>query len=329
MNRLSLFIITAVLLLIPGAEPLFAGPDQMPPFEGQGRFMMPPEGGMFPGGFMAPPGQEMTPAESDRQGQDPSSSTAAPPVETTDAAAETEASAEAAPAEETPVSAEAEAPAEQEPNAAQMPVPSLSPSGSNSESLTGYARYQIISQQNMFSRQRRPLMERQPMRPRNNTMRRVVISLYVLRGISEQGDQKISTQNDRKIAHVEDTIGGETLRLSAGSTLLDGTIKEIYIDHVVFDENGQMRNVKVGETFGQVESGGTPISSPSTAADTASAESPVDADAAENTADTGTDENAVTAVTSVAPADPNRIAQPKTQEELLREMMERRNRELR
>jgi hypothetical protein len=178
-----------------------------------------------------------------------------------------------------------------EPNIIEIPVPLPSESGEEEAELTGYDRYRIIAQQNIFSRQRTAPRRRSANASEEEieVIKPVVVSLYILRGTACQGD--------RKIAFVEDVIAGNSIRAQVGSTILAGTIKDIRVNDVVFEENGQTRDVKIGDTFGKLES------------------------------TVGSVGNAQTARPAPA-AEPNQPATPKNQDELLKQMIERRNREL-
>ncbi|MBP8606456.1 MAG: hypothetical protein KBI46_11550 [Phycisphaerae bacterium] len=287
MTRMPLFIVLFLLSAVC-IESLYAGPDIPPPP------MEEPEAYGLPGEALTPPPAEVIEAiGAILQAQEPPAGTQPEkPVSSAETAEKTVQKAETAATEPAPDSEqqiESES-ASAEPPAAQ--TEDLRPNSENGKELTGYDRYRIISQQNIFSRLRtpaRPRSSRNDEKPAEE-VKPVVIALYMLRGIAEQGS--------RKIAFVEDAISGQTLRAEIGSEVLNGTIRQIFIDRVVFEENGQVRDIKIGDAFGKRESGRR---------------------------DSG--QTAPTAAPA-APAAPRAPAGSQSQEELLRQMIERRNREL-
>lgn len=277
-----LFLLSAVCI-----EPLCAGPDIPPP-----PAEVPAGNGMPPEEMMPPPAEVIEAIGAILQAQqppaDPQPDKAASSVQKADKAEQkTEMAAEPAAASEPeaqPESAPGEPPAVQ--------TEDSRPDFEAEKELTGYDRYRIISLQNIFSRLRtpaRPRSSRNDEKPAEE-VKPVVIALYLLRGIAEQGS--------RKIAFVEDAVSGQTLRAEVGSEVLSGTIRQIFIDRVVFEENGQVRDIKIGDTFGKRETG--EVRSGPTAP----------------------------AAVPAAPAAPTAPAGSQSQEDLLRQMMERRNREL-
>jgi type II secretory pathway component PulC len=110
---------------------------------------------------------------------------------------------------------------------------------------SSYEDYKIIYEKNIFSRLRyTPLSQsREAGGTRKET---VVLSLYVLRGVA------VETQN--RLAFVEDEISGQTRRLTVGDMILEGTIAEIHPDRVVFRENDQSRDIRIGQEFDRLES---------------------------------------------------------------------------
>lgn len=114
-----------------------------------------------------------------------------------------------------------------------------------SPAAPAYENYKLIYEKNIFSRTRyTPERERRT----NATIRRetVILSLYVLRGVA------VETQN--RLAFVEDQISGQFKRLVAGDQLLNGTIAEIHVDRVVFKEDDQVRDIRVGQEFDRLVS---------------------------------------------------------------------------
>lgn len=114
-----------------------------------------------------------------------------------------------------------------------------------SPAAPAYENYKLIYEKNIFSRTRyTPERERRT----NATIRRetVILSLYILRGVA------VETQN--RLAFVEDQISGQFKRLVAGDQLLNGTIAEIHVDRVVFKEDDQVRDIRVGQEFDRLVS---------------------------------------------------------------------------
>jgi len=130
---------------------------------------------------------------------------------------------------------------------------------------------------------------------------RVVLSLYVLRGVAiEPGS---------RLAFVEDEISGQSKRLAAGDALLNGVIEEILPDRVVFKANDQARDVRIGQEFDRVES-----------LVERAADAPADAPEA------APDPNRVRPVPAVQKSPAGAPSQDEA--EILRQLMERRKKEL-
>jgi type II secretory pathway component PulC len=110
---------------------------------------------------------------------------------------------------------------------------------------SSYEDYKIVYEKNIFSRLRYtpPAQSREAGGTRKET---VVLSLYVLRGVA------VETQN--RLAFIEDEISGQSRRLTVGDMILEGTITEIYPDRVVFRENDQSRDIRIGQEFDRLES---------------------------------------------------------------------------
>jgi len=115
-----------------------------------------------------------------------------------------------------------------------------------SESTKTYRDYQVIFEQNVFSKDRRPPRQNQPRRRQVRTT--TVLSIYVLRGTAAEAGRA------HKFAFVEEQISGETQMAKVGTTILGGTIKDIQLNYVIFEEDGESRKIKLGEEFGQTSS---------------------------------------------------------------------------
>jgi len=109
---------------------------------------------------------------------------------------------------------------------------------------SGYDRYKIIYEQNIFSKYRRSAQDNQDS-VSVSRKKSVVLSLYVLKGVVVNGDQRI--------AFVEEQVSGQSMRIRVGDELLAGRITEIQVDGVLFAEQGQARRVAIGDLFGKTE----------------------------------------------------------------------------
>ena len=109
---------------------------------------------------------------------------------------------------------------------------------------SGYDRYKIIYEQNMFSKYRRSAQDNRDSVsvPRKKS---VVLSLYVLKGVVVNGDQRI--------AFVEEQVSGQSMKIRVGDELLAGRITEIQFDGVLFAEQDRARRVAIGDLFGKTE----------------------------------------------------------------------------
>jgi hypothetical protein len=107
-----------------------------------------------------------------------------------------------------------------------------------------YDRYLVISQQNMFSRNRRSAQatsEAAAQAPKQS----VLLSLYVLKGVA--------VNRSVKVAFVEEEVSGESFRAQIGARIMDGVIKDIQFGYVTVDQNGLTKVIRVGESFGKTE----------------------------------------------------------------------------
>ena len=72
-----------------------------------------------------------------------------------------------------------------------------------------------------------------------------VLAIYILRGIA--------VQKEEKVAFIEEQVSGQTTRAEIGSEVLNGRITDIKYDRVAFEQNGQIKYIKVGGEFGKTE----------------------------------------------------------------------------
>jgi len=111
-----------------------------------------------------------------------------------------------------------------------------------------YDNYKVVYERNMFSKDRRPPREVQPRTTTRRVRTTTVLSIYVLRGVSAEAGRA------HKFAFVEEQISGESSMAWIGTKILDGRIKDIRLDYVVFEEDGETRIVRIGEEFGKASS---------------------------------------------------------------------------
>lgn len=109
-----------------------------------------------------------------------------------------------------------------------------------------YDNYKVVYERNMFSKDRLPPREVQ--RPTRRTPTTTVLSIYVLRGVTAEAGRA------HKFAFVEEQISGESSMAWIGTKILDGRIKDIRLDYVLFEEDGETRIVRIGEEFGKTSS---------------------------------------------------------------------------
>jgi len=124
-------------------------------------------------------------------------------------------------------------------NAAATPADEVGPPVENIEDEgTGpWARYSIILQRNIFSRQRSPFRPRE----RNNEPQVVVPNPethFLLRGIAQEDNQFI--------AFIEDTQGGGVLRLRQGDRVARGTIKALNLDTLEYQLEDKTISIRLG-----------------------------------------------------------------------------------
>ncbi|MCK5565369.1 MAG: hypothetical protein KAJ07_08990 [Planctomycetes bacterium] len=109
-----------------------------------------------------------------------------------------------------------------------------------------YDKYKVIYKQNIFSKDRLPPSQKQSQGTKQKTT--TVLSIYVLRGIAAEAGRS------HKFAFVEEQISSQTQTAGIGTEILGGQIKDIQIDHVMFEKDGKTLKVRVGEEFGTTSS---------------------------------------------------------------------------
>lgn len=106
-------------------------------------------------------------------------------------------------------------------------------------------RYGVISERNMFLRDRRT---RESSRSSYSSTSRPSYTppppeaTYVLTGIVLEEDGQIR-------AYIEDTRGAKILRLAVGDNIARGSIAEIQIDGILYESSGKSAWVEVGKTL--------------------------------------------------------------------------------
>lgn len=106
------------------------------------------------------------------------------------------------------------------------------------DSPDSWDAYKVLFEQNMFLRNRGRVPEQpQPARPvAPRPERRIVLT-----GIAQQGDEPL--------AFLEDVRTGLTIRASIGDPLADGRVKEITLDHLVYEKEGEAVEVTIGSSL--------------------------------------------------------------------------------
>jgi hypothetical protein len=109
-----------------------------------------------------------------------------------------------------------------------------------------WGNYKILVDRNIFSRNRGRASERD-----SGEAKEVVVpapeSYFVLKGISQQGSERI--------AFFEDSRTGKTTRARIGEAVAQGKIKNITLDNVEYELNGKLTKTEVGKNLeGEVSS---------------------------------------------------------------------------
>ncbi len=113
---------------------------------------------------------------------------------------------------------------------------------------SGFKKYSVISERNIFSRYKLTAAEIEG--GVKSAPQKRILSLYVLRGVSLQGDVGL--------AFIEDEIGGEHLRLKVGDNIAGCCIKEITPNYIVCEKEGLEHTVKIGSELIRTESQAAP-----------------------------------------------------------------------
>ncbi|GMV95862.1 MAG: hypothetical protein HRF43_13155 [Phycisphaerae bacterium] len=113
--------------------------------------------------------------------------------------------------------------------------------GQSSASREGYReRYEVLSERNIFLRERRRRREERP-QSRPYSPPRPVEESYALRGVVfEEGLFR---------AYIENLRSGEMLRVQVGDALLRGVVSEIQMDAIEYDQGGRRTWIEIGQTL--------------------------------------------------------------------------------
>ncbi|OHB76028.1 MAG: hypothetical protein A2Z25_22040 [Planctomycetes bacterium RBG_16_55_9] len=105
------------------------------------------------------------------------------------------------------------------------------------DSQNTWAKYQIILQRNIFSRQRGPIRQRDAERARPVVIRNPE-SYLMLKGIVQE--------DGTFIAFIEDTQGNKVLRLREGDSAARGVVKNFTLDSIEYQRDDKTVGVALG-----------------------------------------------------------------------------------
>jgi len=103
----------------------------------------------------------------------------------------------------------------------------------------GWAKYQIIMERNIFSRQRGPRRQAEENRERPPVVVPNPESYLRLRGIAQE--------DGVFVAFVEDTQVGTVLQLRAGDSVARGAVKSLTLDTIEYEFQGQAMTIQIGQ----------------------------------------------------------------------------------
>ena len=106
------------------------------------------------------------------------------------------------------------------------------------DSQSAWAQYQVILQRNIFSRQRGPILSRQPGESPGTVVTPNPESYFLLKGIVQEAD--------KFIAFLEDNRGNGVLRLREGDQVARGVVKNFTLDSIEYQFEDRTINVPVG-----------------------------------------------------------------------------------
>ena len=99
-------------------------------------------------------------------------------------------------------------------------------------------RYQMLTDHNIFMRERRSARDRDRDRSSTTQYQRTPEQTYVLTGIVLEAGQRR--------AYMEDRERGGLIKLSIGDTIARGKIADIDIDAVAYEQNGKQQWITIG-----------------------------------------------------------------------------------
>jgi hypothetical protein len=106
-----------------------------------------------------------------------------------------------------------------------------------------WEEYTVIVEKNIFSRNRWQQTERATTQARTSPARaRTPESFFVLRGIARD--------DEGFIAFIEDTRAYKMSRIRVGEPVTEGKVKDMSLDHVDFELNGEARRIEIGMDLG-------------------------------------------------------------------------------
>jgi hypothetical protein len=118
---------------------------------------------------------------------------------------------------------------------------------SQDEKGLGFEKYAIIAERDIFSRYKG--VSRQNAEGTAETYSTKIMRMYILRGISQQGQ--------RKLAFIEEEISGEIIRAAIGENIHGWRIEDIAVDFILCEKDGQQHTIPIGSELSRTE-GQTP-----------------------------------------------------------------------
>lgn len=112
-------------------------------------------------------------------------------------------------------------------------------------------QYEALVKHNIFVRNRRPTVSlRTPLRPTRTELEETKLapappskpaSFFVIRGLAIQGEERI--------AFIEDLRDQITHKVKIGDPIADGVLVEINLDDVLFECEGELKQIRIGRTL--------------------------------------------------------------------------------
>ena len=135
---------------------------------------------------------------------------------------------------------------------------SPSPVTDDNAEKTSFDRYRVLSEHNIFAKNRRPPSTRPTRDPRNDRPPPRPEVAFVLTGCVIEDDNRYS-------AFVENAQTGVTMKVSPGDPIASGKVTTIGFDFLEYETAGQKTRVEIGHNFtGSVASLAEVISAPPT-----------------------------------------------------------------